>query len=65
MKKERKMKTFGFTRKILDDFQGLPFVVVTSFVEILNDFHDFVSECLFPEENQQPVLGSHRFFEEK
>ena len=40
MKKERKMKKNGFTRKILDDF------------------HDFVSGmCLFPEENQQPVLG--------
>ena len=42
------MKTFGFTRKILDDF------------------HDFILEmCLFPEENQQPSLGGHRFSQEK
>ena len=36
--------------------------VVIFFVKILDDFHDFVSElCLFPEENQQPVLGGNRF----
>ena len=40
-------------------------VVVTFFIKILDDFHDFVSECLFPEENQQPGLRSHRFSEEK
>ena len=28
----------------------------------LDDFHDLVSEC---EENQQPILRSHRFSEEK
>ena len=27
MKKERKMKKFEFTRKILDDFQGLPLLL--------------------------------------
>ena len=27
MKKERKMKTNGFTRKILDDFQDLPLLL--------------------------------------
>ena len=31
------------------------------FDEILNDFHDVSGMCLFPEENQQPILGSHRF----
>ena len=25
--KSRKMKKFGFTRKILDDFQGLPLLL--------------------------------------
>ena len=58
------MKQFGFTRKILDDFQDLP-LLLYFFVKIFDDFHDFVSECLFPDENQQPVLGSHRFSEEK
>ena len=33
-------------------------VVVTFFVKILDDFHDFCfGLCLFPNENQQPVLG--------
>ena len=27
MKKERKMKKNGFTRKIIDDFQGLPLLL--------------------------------------
>ena len=27
MKKERKMKKIGFTRKILNDFQGLPLLL--------------------------------------
>ena len=40
MKKERKMKTIGFTRKILDDF------------------HDFVSECVsFPRKINNPFFG--------
>ena len=47
-------------------FPGFTVVVVTFFVKILNDFHDFVSECVsFSDENQQPVLGSNRFSEEK
>ena len=46
-------------------FPGFTVVGVTLFVEILDDFHDFVSECLFPDENQQPVLGSHGFSEAK
>ena len=24
-------------------------------------FHDLFSECVFPEENQQPILGGHCF----
>ena len=40
-------------------------VVVTFFVKILDDFHDFLPLCLFSEENQQPVLGGHRFSEGK
>ena len=47
-------------------FAGFTVVVVTFFVKVLDDFHDFVSECVsFPKENQQPVLGSNRFSEEK
>ena len=46
--KRKKMKIFGFTRKILDDFQGF-----------------FFGMCLFPEENQQPVLRGQRFSVEK
>ena len=39
-------------------FYGFTVVVVTFFVKILDDFHDFVfGMCLFPEDNQQPVLG--------
>ena len=42
-----KIEKFGFT----------VVVVVTFFAEILYDFHDFCfGICLFPEENQQPVL---------
>ena len=47
MKKSSKMKKFGFTRKILDDFQ------------------DFVSECVFPEKINNPFWEGHSFSEEK
>ena len=54
MKKERKMKKIGFTRKILYDFQGLP-LSLYFFVNILDDFHDFVSECVsFPRKINNP-----------
>ena len=46
-------------------FPGFTVVVVTSFVKIIEYFHDFVSECLFPEENQQPVLWGSAFFRRK
>ena len=53
-------------RKILDDFRGFTVVVVTFFVKILDDVHDFVSECVsFQEENQHPVLRGQRFSKEK
>ena len=29
--------------------------------ETIDDFNVFSGMCLFPEENQQPILGSHRF----
>ena len=47
-------------------FPSFTVVVVTFFVKIIDDFHDFCfGMCLFPEENQQPVLGCNRFSEEK
>ena len=45
--KRKKMKKFGFTRKNPRRFPGFTVVVVTFFVKILDDFHDFVSECVF------------------
>ena len=48
MKKERKIKKFGFTLKIIDDV------------------HDFCFRNVsLSRKNQQPVLGGHRFPEEK
>ena len=43
MKKERKMKKWIHTQNPLR-FPGFAVVVVTFFVKILDDFHDFVSE---------------------
>ena len=61
-----KMKKFGFTRKILAEFQGLPLLLELFFVEILNDFHDCVSECVsFQRKMNNPFWGSHGFSEEK
>ena len=66
MKKERKMKKHWIHTQNPRRFPVFTVVVVTFFVKILDDFHDFVSEFfLFPEENQQPVLGGNRFSEEK
>ena len=60
--KERKMKKWIQTQNP----RRFTVVVVTFFVKILADFHDFCfGICLFPEENQQPVFGSNRFSEEK
>ena len=46
-------------------FPGFTVVVVTSFLKILDDFHDFVSECVSFPRKKQPVLGCNRFFKEK
>ena len=45
MKKERKMKKWIHTQNTRR-FPGFTVVVVTVFVKILDDFHDFVSECV-------------------
>ena len=53
-----KMKKFGITRKIPDDFQGLPLLLFLFFVGILDDFHDFVSECVsFQKKMNNPFWG--------
>ena len=57
------MKKFGFTRKIFNDFQVFTVVVVTFLLSKSSTF--CFGMCLFPEDNQQPVLGSHRFSDEK
>ena len=58
MKKERKMKKNGFTRKILDDFQDLPLLLSLFSSKFLDDFHDFVSECVsFPMKINNPFWG--------
>ena len=49
----------------LQRFPGFTVVVVNFVVEILYEFHDFCSGCLFPKENQQPILGSPFFFPKK
>ena len=60
MKKERKMKKFGFHTQNPRRFSGFTVVVVNFFVKLLDDFHDFLfGMCLFPEENQQPIMGGH------
>ena len=47
--KERKNEEIWIHMKIPPRFPGLTVVVVTFFVEILDDFRDFVSECVsFP-----------------
>ena len=63
MMNNEKMKKFGFTRKILDDFQGLPLLFVTFFVKILDDFHDCVSECVSLQRKiNNPFWVGHGFF---
>ena len=47
-------------------FPGFTVVVVTCFVKILDDFHDFVSECVsFPRKINNPFWWSNRFSDEK
>ena len=55
VEKRKKFIKNGFTRKILDDFHCLPLLLWLFFVKILNDFHDFVSECVsFPKKINNP-----------
>ena len=55
MKKERKMKKIGFHTQNPRRFPWFTVVVVTFFVKILDDFHDFVSECVsFPRKINNP-----------
>ena len=62
MKKRKKMKKFAFTRKIFHDFQVYR-CCCNFFRQNPRRFPWFCfGMCLFPDENQQPVLGGHRFF---
>ena len=64
--KRKKIKKNGFTTQNPRRFPGFTVVVVTFFVKILDDFHDFVSECVsFPRKINNPFLGGNRFSEEK
>ena len=57
MKKERKMKKWIHTQN-LRRFPGFAVVVVTFLVKILDDFHDFVSECVsFQRKINNPFWG--------
>ena len=65
--KQRKMKRFGLHTQNLRRIPGFTVVAVTFFVELIDDFHDFVSECVsFPKKINNPfrVVG-HRFFRRK
>ena len=64
MKEHEETEEIWFHTQNPRRFPGFTVVVVTSLHEIFDDFHDF-SECVFPKENQQPILGRHRFSEEK
>ena len=58
VKKERKMKKNGFHTQNPRRFPGFTVVVVTFFVKILDDFHDFVSECVsFTRKINNPFWG--------
>ena len=60
MKKNEKMKKkTGKKRKMMKKERKMK--KLDSHAKILDDFHDFVSECV----NQQPVLGGNRFFRRK
>ena len=58
MKKERKMKKNWIQTQNPRRFPGFTVVVVTCFVKILDDFHDFVSECVsIPRKVGVPFCG--------
>ena len=61
-----KMKKIIFTRKILDSFQCLPLLLKLFSSKPLDDFHDFVSECVsFARKINNPFWGVIVFSEEK
>ena len=65
----KKRKTI-FLKKIQTQnprrFPGFTVVVVTFFVKVFDDFHDFVSECVsFPRKINNPFWGVIVFSEEK
>ena len=68
-KKERKMKKNWLHTQNPRRFPVFTVVVVTLFVKILDDFHDFVSECVsFPKEKWQfslDVKQKYTFFQRK
>ena len=65
MKKERTMKKLESHAKS-STISRFTVVVVTVFVKILDDFHDFVSECVsFPMKINNPFWEGHVFSEEK
>ena len=62
MKKRKKNENNWIHMQNPRRFPGFTFVVATLFVKILDDFHDFVSECVsFPEKINNPFFGSHGF----
>ena len=60
-KKERKMKKLIQTQNPLR-FPRFTVVVVTFFVKILDDFHDFVSECVSFPRKTTTRFGRSAFF---
>ena len=66
MLKARCFCGFGVPGRSSDGRASPVLLLLTFFVKILDDVHVFVSEmCLFPEENQRPVLVRSPFFSEE
>ena len=66
MKKKRKMKKNWIHTQNPRRFPGFTVVIVTFFVKILDDFHDFVSECVsFQRKINNPFWEVIVFSEEK
>ena len=60
IKKKMKNEELWLRTQSPRPFPGFAVVVVTVFDEIFDDFNLFG-----PKENQQPILGGHRFSNEK
>ena len=66
LKKERKNEEIWIHTQYPRQFPGFSVVVVTFFVKIFDDFHDFVSECVFlPRKINNPFWEVTVFSEEK